>query len=151
MKRKYFCSTFSVPALFSRVYIPAWREACDFFLSFNPAIVCNGTASGNRNRETGALTNVGAYGECWSSSPAAAGSGNACYLEFNSDRSYPMNSNYRANGFSVRCVQHLRELFFILMESDEAKTASPIRNGAGYGSCQCDRVDSAIPGLRSRF
>ncbi|MDE5708020.1 MAG: hypothetical protein K2G66_00310 [Alistipes sp.] len=81
-------------------------------------------ASGNRNRETGALNNVGTYGECWSSSPAAAGSGNACYLEFNSDRSYPMNSYYRANGFTVRCVQHLREAVFLfeLFSAERCRT-----------------------------
>ncbi len=66
---------------------------------------------GLRNRETGALANVGTNGYYWSSSSRLAGDNNAGNLNFNSGNVNPLNWNNRANGFSVRCVQHLR-LFF---------------------------------------
>ncbi len=69
-------------------------------------------AAGNRNRETGALTNVGTNGYVWSSSSNYAGSNNAGNLNFNSSNVNPLNNTNRANGFSVRCVQHLRRAVF---------------------------------------
>ena len=69
-------------------------------------------AAGNRHRESGALTNVGTEGDYWSSSSNYAGSNNAGNLNFRSSNVYPLNNTNRANGLSVRCVQHLR-LFFI--------------------------------------
>ena len=45
-------------------------------------------------------------GYYWSSSPYYGGYGNAGYLNFNSGYVSPLNSNSRANGFSVRCVQN---------------------------------------------
>jgi hypothetical protein len=64
-------------------------------------------AAGYRHRESGALTNVGANGDYWSSSSYLAGSANAGNLGFNSSVVNPLNNNNRAYGFSVRCVQHL--------------------------------------------
>ena len=54
----------------------------------------------------GELYGVGSYGESWCASPNAAGSGNAGYMEFNSDGNVrPFNGNYRSFGFSVRCAR----------------------------------------------
>ncbi|MCM1150793.1 MAG: fibrobacter succinogenes major paralogous domain-containing protein [Alistipes sp.] len=79
-----------------------------------PAIAPHGLrlTSGNRGNTSGALNNVGAQGLCWSSSPAS-GSGNAGGLNFNSTYVGPVPDHNRANAFPVRCVQHLRGLFFI--------------------------------------
>ena len=66
-------------------------------------------ASGYRHRETGAMTNVGAEGDLWSSSPNASGNHNAGNLNFNAGNVNPLNGTNRANGFPVRCVQHLRK------------------------------------------
>ncbi len=75
-------------------------------VAFIPAIAFFYTpAAGYRNRESGALTNVGSNGYYWSSSSYAAGNINAGNLNFNSGNVYPLNNNNRANGFSVRCVQ----------------------------------------------
>ncbi|WP_290098820.1 hypothetical protein [uncultured Alistipes sp.] len=65
-------------------------------------------ASGYRNRETGALGGIGVEGSSWSSSSNYAGSLNAGRLIFKSDLVNPLNNTNRANGLSVRCVQHLR-------------------------------------------
>jgi len=67
-------------------------------------------AAGYRTNSTGALTNVGTNGYVYSSSSYAAGDRNAGYLNFNSGNVNPLNGNNRANGFPVRCVQHLPEL-----------------------------------------
>ncbi len=53
---------------------------------------------------------VGTNGYAWSSSSYAAGNLNAGNLNFNSGNVNPLNGNNRANGFPVRCVQHLPEL-----------------------------------------
>ncbi len=58
-------------------------------------------ASGNRNRTSGALNNVGSNGYYWSSAPSGT---NARNLNFNSSNVNPLNDNNRANGFPVRCV-----------------------------------------------
>lgn len=63
-------------------------------------------AAGYRHRESGALALVGTEGVYWSSSSYYAGSYYAGYLGFRSSLVYPLNSNYRAYGFSVRCVQN---------------------------------------------
>ncbi|MDE5906068.1 MAG: hypothetical protein K2G66_00305, partial [Alistipes sp.] len=60
---------------------------------------------------SGALTSVGGTGVYWSSSASAAGNANASYLNFNSTNVNPQNSNNRAYGFTVRCVQHLQAVF----------------------------------------
>jgi hypothetical protein len=54
------------------------------------------------------LTSVGTSGFAWSSSPNASGSVNAGNLGFDATVVNPLNNNNRANGFPVRCVQHLR-------------------------------------------
>ena len=53
---------------------------------------------------------VGTNGYAWSSSSYAAGNLNAGNLNFNSGNVNPLNNTNRANGLSVRCVQHLPEL-----------------------------------------
>ncbi|MDE5944965.1 MAG: hypothetical protein K2G93_05190, partial [Rikenella sp.] len=50
------------------------------------------------------MYNVGVNGFSWSSS--ASGS-NGYYLDFNYSRIVPNNLNNRANGFQLRCLQHL--------------------------------------------
>ena len=59
---------------------------------------------GYRNRADGTLYNVGQNGYSWSSSVPAAGS-NAYFLNFNNTGVNPQNSNSRANGLQVRCLQ----------------------------------------------
>ena len=59
-------------------------------------------ASGCRNNSSGALSSDGSYGYCWSSSPRSQASGYRLY--FNSGGVYPSSSDYRANGFPVRCI-----------------------------------------------
>lgn len=87
------------------------------------------------------MANVGTNGYYWSSSSRLAGDNNAGNLNFNSGNVNPLNWNNRANGFSVRCVQHLRGIV-----SDACAPANyPIKNapltlnGGGYGFCQCGR------------
>jgi len=76
-------------------------------------------ATGYRHRDGGALTAVGTNGYAWSSSSY----GGADYphyasnLNFNAGNVNPLNANNRAYGFPVRCVQHLRRLFFLFLES----------------------------------
>jgi len=58
------------------------------------------------------LTVVGANGYAWSSSSfAGQNPRNAGNLNFNAGNVNPLDWNNRANGFPVRCVQHLRGLF----------------------------------------
>ena len=76
------------------------------------SVVCNNTqprihkkkvslaASGNRNRTSGGLNNVGSNGNYWSY--ASNSQANAYNLNFNSSNLNPLNNNNRANGFSVR-------------------------------------------------
>ncbi|MCM1302443.1 MAG: hypothetical protein NC226_12095 [Bacteroides cellulosilyticus] len=69
-------------------------------------------ASGYRNRDTGALTNVGTEGDYWSSSSTAAGSTTPSGLDFNTGYVDPLHSFAgRAHALPVRCVQHLQLLF----------------------------------------
>lgn len=58
-------------------------------------------AAGLRGSNSGELAN----GYYCSSSPYYGGYSNAGYLYFNSGYVYPLGSNYRAYGFSVRCVR----------------------------------------------
>ncbi len=67
----------------------------------NPAVII--PAAGNRNNSSGALNNQGSNGNYWSSSITGT---NAYNLNFNSTAVNPANNNNRANGFSVRCIQH---------------------------------------------
>lgn len=59
-------------------------------------------AAGLRGSNSGESSN----GYYCSSSPYYGGYSNAGYLYFNSGYVYPLGSNYRAYGFSVRCVQN---------------------------------------------
>ena len=63
-------------------------------------------ASGFRHYTSGALPSVGGTGVYWSSAASAAGNANASYLHFLATGVYPQNSNYRAYGFTVRCVRN---------------------------------------------
>ena len=58
------------------------------------------SASGNRNRTSGALNNVGSNGNYWVGAPNSQT--NARNLNFNSGNVNPLNNNNRANGFAVR-------------------------------------------------
>ncbi|MDE6070109.1 MAG: fibrobacter succinogenes major paralogous domain-containing protein [Alistipes sp.] len=68
--------------------------------------------AGYRDRTSGALTAVGTEGNYASSSSYAAGNVNAGTLWFGSGNVNPLNNGNRANGRSVRCVQHLPESRF---------------------------------------
>lgn len=59
------------------------------------------SVAGNRNNSNGSLGNVGSNGNYWSSTVDGTNSRN---LNFNSSDAN-MNSNNRANGFSVRCLK----------------------------------------------
>jgi hypothetical protein len=67
-------------------------------------------AAGNRNHSNGSLNNVGSNGNYWSSTVNGS---NARNLNFNSDNAN-MNSNNRANGFSVRCFKDYCEPSLLL-------------------------------------
>ena len=58
-------------------------------------------AAGLRGSNSGESSN----GYYWSSSPSYGGSNSAGFLYFYSGYVYPLGSNYRAYGFSVRCVR----------------------------------------------
>ena len=60
-------------------------------------------AAGCRNYGNGSMNNVGSGGYYWSSSPYVDNYGYS--LRFYSGSVDPSSNNYRANGFSVRCVQ----------------------------------------------
>ena len=63
-------------------------------------------AVGYRSSDSGALSNVGERGYCWSASPVPSDSGSAYYLFFNYFGNVTPASNYdRALGYSVRCVR----------------------------------------------
>jgi uncharacterized protein (TIGR02145 family) len=57
--------------------------------------------AGNRNGSNGSLLSVGSLGVYWSSTVSGT---SAYYLYFSSSNAY-MNNNYRAIGFSVRCLK----------------------------------------------
>ena len=79
------------------------------FGASNPAIAL-GPATGYRHYTTGALADVGANGHWWSSSSYASGNLHAGSFFCDASRMNPLNNDNRANGFPVRCVQHLPEL-----------------------------------------
>jgi uncharacterized protein (TIGR02145 family) len=62
-------------------------------------------AAGSRDYGSGALRNTGTAGLYWSASPFSSSSSYASRLGFLSGNVYVSLNNYRANGFSVRCVQ----------------------------------------------
>jgi uncharacterized protein (TIGR02145 family) len=59
------------------------------------------TMAGNRSHSSGTLYDVGSYGYYWSSSVSGSYSR---YLNFTSSAAY-MLDNYRAGGFTVRCIK----------------------------------------------
>lgn len=63
------------------------------------------SAAGFLNRETGVATGVGTGGDYWCSSPYSSTSAYAGHLYFGTGGVVPLNGNYRAGGFSVRCVR----------------------------------------------
>ena len=65
-------------------------------------------AAGYLSRETGAVSNVAAEGNYWSSSPYSS-EVSAGHLSFFSAGVYPVYDTYRANGLSVRCVRDISE------------------------------------------
>lgn len=62
-------------------------------------------AAGLKRGKLGELAYTSSNGYYWSSSPYYGGSGSAGYLGFYSGNVSPLFNNYRANGFSVRCVR----------------------------------------------
>ncbi|MGB4205356.1 MAG: hypothetical protein WBJ84_07015 [Bacteroidales bacterium] len=70
-------------------------------LFFDVKEVCLLPMAGNRNNNSGSLNNAGSNGNYWSSTVNGI---NARNLNFNSSNAN-MNNNYRANGFSVRCLK----------------------------------------------
>jgi len=62
-------------------------------------------AVGNRNNSDGALNDQGSNGRYWSGTQVDASNG--YNLNFDSSTSNPANSNNKANGRSVRCVQEI--------------------------------------------
>ena len=62
-------------------------------------------ASGYRYFSSGALFSVSTLGYYWCSSPNSSGSTIAGSLGFDSSYVYPLNGNFRAGGFGVRCAQ----------------------------------------------
>jgi hypothetical protein len=99
-------------------------------------------AAGYRHESSGGLANVGTWGLYHASSSYAAGSINSAYLNLNADNVNPLNNANRASALSVRCVQHLRGLFFYPFPIVIRHT--PVRNGGDQGPGQRGRVDSAI-------
>ncbi|WP_321332217.1 BF2992 family fimbrillin-A clan protein [uncultured Bacteroides sp.] len=60
---------------------------------------------GYRLSGSGALSYVGSYTDCWSSSSSVSGNIFAGNLNFSAELVYPLDFNYRAYGFLVRCAQ----------------------------------------------
>ena len=79
------------------------NEGMNFSGKFGSASTIWYPASGYRYNNDGGLYDVGFYGRYWSASPYGS---NAYYLYFYAYGSvHPSNSNSRANGYSVRCLQ----------------------------------------------
>ena len=79
---------------------PTWKKGWDFWRYDSDPSGVFFPASGYRSRTSGSLGSVSSLGYYWSS--ASRSSTNAYHLYFSSGRVYPVNSNYRAYGFSVR-------------------------------------------------
>ena len=79
------------------------NEGMNFSGKFGSASTIWYPASGCRDHNGGSLSHGGDDGSYWSASP---GSDFACYLYFDYDGHVnPSYSNYRASGYSVRCLQ----------------------------------------------
>ncbi|MDE5694705.1 MAG: DUF1566 domain-containing protein, partial [Alistipes sp.] len=90
------------------------------------------------------MTNVGTNGYVWSSSSYAAGNINAGNLNFNSGNVNPLNGNNRANGFPVRCVQHLRRAVFTLKRSGNERLTGPEWRSATASASAADRFSNPL-------
>ncbi len=87
--------------------IPVCAGAAELLRDIQSSDCYETPAAGYRNRETGALGGIGTEGNYRSSSTAASGSVSAGNLNFTAGNVNPLNGWYRANAYSVRCVQHL--------------------------------------------
>ncbi|MDE5624158.1 MAG: hypothetical protein K2I62_06075, partial [Alistipes sp.] len=123
---------------------PNPRTIRSLFLSFIPAIAAHASATGYRTTSTGALNAVGTNGYSWSSSSYAAGNINAGNLNFNSGNVNPLNGNNRANGFPVRCVQHLRRAVFTLKRSGNERLTGPEWRSATASVSAADRFSNPL-------
>ncbi len=97
-------------ALFSNVTTRVengWSSGWSFYISSSGTNPGDPTAfypaSGYRNVGSGAVSNPGSIGYCWSSSPFSSTYGFNLY--FHSSNVSPQNYYYRGLGFPVRCVQ----------------------------------------------
>ncbi|WP_289067484.1 hypothetical protein [uncultured Alistipes sp.] len=68
------------------------------------------------------MTYVGTEGNVWCSSSYYAGNHNAGYLFFRAGDVRPLNGTNRAYGFAVRCVQHLRAVFYLFQRPKQKKS-----------------------------
>ena len=85
--------------------IGAWANGWTFKRKADDAVGNYFPASGYRANGTGGLANMGGSGDYWVCAP-----GSQTYarnLRFNSGGVYPLYSNYRSNGFSVRPCREL--------------------------------------------
>ncbi len=79
------------------------NKSMNFSGKFGSASTIWYPASGYRDYNDGSLANVGSYGNCWSASPYIY---YACSLSFYNDGGVdPSSYDYRADGYSVRCLQ----------------------------------------------
>ena len=84
------------------------------FSTYSPilnGVVALYPASGYRHSASGAFFSTGVDGRSWS---CAVSGVNVYFLWFNATVVQPTDSNYRAFGRSVRCVQNLRYVCFSL-------------------------------------
>lgn len=76
-----------------------WTLADGTTTAWYPAVGC-------RSHDSGALINVGSFGDYWSASPNPSNGYHAYYLSFSNGYVHPANSYYgRGYGQSVRCVK----------------------------------------------
>ncbi len=79
-----------------------WPPATGFAGPLQGAVAILSCAPGYRHRDTGVLTSVGNNGYSWSSTVSGT---NGVNLNFNTSWLNPSNTNNRAYGFQVRCLQ----------------------------------------------
>ncbi|MDD5197922.1 MAG: FISUMP domain-containing protein [Candidatus Gracilibacteria bacterium] len=98
-------------------HVPTQFEWCSAAQSINPALTCtsawqNDTSiattlklplSGSRYYSPAGYFNQGVYGYYWSSSPSGI---YGYYVTISGTQVYPLDINYRAYGFSVRCLKN---------------------------------------------
>ena len=98
-------------------HVPTQLEWCSTISAINGSLTCtsawqNDTSvvtalklplSGYRHLSTAGYYNQGTHGYYWSSSPSTT---NGYFVLILSTQVYPLNTNLRANGFSVRCLKN---------------------------------------------